>query len=52
MEKNKKYFEDGEANEWFRRNQKGLESKQIDKDINERVSLPLLYRETDIFGEK
>ena len=25
MEKNKKYFEDGEVDEQFRRNQKGLE---------------------------
>ena len=34
MEKNKKYFEDGEADEWFRRNQKGLESKPTDKVID------------------
>ena len=34
MEKNKKYFEGGEADEWFRRNQKGLESKPTDKVID------------------
>ena len=34
MEKNKKLFEDGEANKWFRRNQKILESKQTDKVID------------------
>lgn len=28
MGKNKKYFEDGEANKWFRRNLKDLELKQ------------------------
>ncbi len=27
-------------------------NKLFDKDINERVSLTLLYKETDIFGSK
>ena len=34
MEKNKKYFEEGEANEWFRRNKKDLESEQANKAID------------------
>ena len=34
MGNNKKVFKDGEANEWFRRNQKSLESKQNDKVID------------------
>tara|TARA_X000000368_G_C23039524_1_gene716241 strand:- start:1191 stop:1307 length:117 start_codon:yes stop_codon:yes gene_type:complete len=38
MEKNKKYFEDAKADEWFRLNQKGLESKQTDIFNNKRDS--------------
>ena len=34
MEKNKKFFEDGEADEWFRRNLKSLESKPNDAVID------------------
>jgi len=34
MGKNKEFFESGEANEWFRRNKKSLESKQTDAIIN------------------
>lgn len=33
MDKNREFFKDGEANEWFRRNQKALESEQIMEDI-------------------
>ena len=34
MEKNRKYFKDGEADEWFRRNKKVLESEQTNKVID------------------
>ena len=45
MEKNKSFFENGEANQWFHRNRKGLECKDSDKPIQLLLEWLQPYRE-------